>query len=181
MANSIWAASGGANLVQYRWSPDASTTWTLGTDTGSPGTSNDIAYAAGIFAGVTNNGAASSVDGKFWTKRTLGAGTGEIWGGICYGGGQFVAVGYGPSNAARAATSPDGITWTTQSDIAGTWRDIAYGQGKFVAVGDAGLCRVSPDGASWSSATIGTGNWASVCFDTAAVRRGRRGLGLIRG
>jgi hypothetical protein len=92
-----------------------------------------------------------------------------------WGGGQFVAVHAGSSQAGfQAATSPDGITWTIRSTplITGfpasgvPWRDIAYGNGTYVAVaqgntlGGSPQIMTSPDGITWTAAdSIFPNNW----------------------
>jgi len=68
---------------------------------------------------------------------------------IAYGGGKFVAVGYGVG-----ATSTDGITWTSVS-VGRCW-SIAYGNNKFVAVGNDGNMRTSTDGTTWTAVSNST-------------------------
>ena len=81
---------------------------------------------------------------------------------MAYGNGIYVTVGneyYGGTNHTRAATSPDGITWTATYDIdlgssypnAYGFYGLAFGAGKFVAVMGA-TAYYSTDGANWTSA-----------------------------
>jgi hypothetical protein len=52
-----------------------------------------------------------------------------------------------------AATSPDGITWTSRTIPAGTYRGLEWNGAKFVAVGSS-VCATSPDGITWTSQTV---------------------------
>ena len=93
---------------------------------------------------------------------------------VAYGAGLYVAVGY--PNAIR--TSPDGITWTTQTSPGGafdTFYSIEYANGVFVAVGD--VTATSPDGITWTlrsptaydAVTYGNGKWVALKANTAAI------------
>ena len=76
----------------------------------------------------------------------------DLWG-ICYGGGQFVAVGTGGT----ILTSPDGTTWTQRSSGVDLWLvGVGYGNSLYVAVGDRGTILTSPDGIAWTPRTSGT-------------------------
>jgi hypothetical protein len=90
---------------------------------------------------------------------------------ICVGNGIFVAVASN-GTANRAATSPDGINWTSR-DTTGfdnTWNSVCFGNNTFVAVGSDGtgnsVMKSTDNGATWStSSTTGFDNtWNSVCF-----------------
>jgi hypothetical protein len=105
------------------------------------------------------------LDGVSWTPQTfpelpVGFGCEKI----VYGNGLFVAV----SNTTTAATSPDGVTWTTQTlPLAVT--DIIYANGLFVAVGGRTNCITSPDGLAWTARTIPTApgtysSWGGIVF-----------------
>ena len=91
-----------------------------------------------------------------WTARTFGGGvlTSVVWSGT-----QFVAVGLVQSDGI-IYTSPDGITWTSQTVNASSpsslhgvaWSDI---QTQFVAVGDNGTVLTSSDGVTWTTRNSG--------------------------
>ncbi|MDR3021824.1 MAG: hypothetical protein LBU60_04030 [Clostridiales bacterium] len=120
-------------------------------------------------------GAIISQDGVDWegfeTPRVLQ----NIFSGIAYGNGLFVAV--SSSGNAQIMTSPDGIVWTEQkSPVSKTsWHGVTYGGGQFVAVGGAkaesdddkesDCVMTSPDGINWT-AQKATANiaWSSVAY-----------------
>jgi hypothetical protein len=112
-------------------------TWTAGT---LPSSSNwnSIAYGNNRFVAVSNTSgtvAAYSLDGITWTASTLPA-TAQ-WTKVTYGQGVFLAV----STTTAAATSPDGVTWTTRttSTAASGFSAVTFGNrnryGRFVGVG----------------------------------------------
>ena len=77
--------------------------------------------------------------------------TQNLWS-ICYGKGQFVAVGEGGT----ILTSPDGTAWTKRASGSTLWLvGVGYGNNLFVVVGDQGAILTSPDGIAWT--TIRTG------------------------
>jgi hypothetical protein len=112
-------------------------TWAAGT---LPSSSNwnSIAYGNNRFVAVSNTSgtiAAYSLDGITWTASTLPA-TAQ-WTKVTYGQGVFLAV----STTTAAATSPDGVTWTTRttSTAASGFSAVTFGNrdryGLFVGVG----------------------------------------------
>lgn len=72
----------------------------------------------------------------------------DLWG-ICYAGGQFVAVGTGGT----IITSPNGLVWTLRnSGFPTRWLlGVGYGNGLYVAVGEGGLILTSPDAIAWTA------------------------------
>ena len=83
---------------------------------------------------------------------------------FAYVNGLFVTVNkYGPP---YVLTSPDGITWTTQTAPSGYWSSVTYGNGLFVAVNDYGSPYVmtSPDGINWTGQTAPSGSWTSITY-----------------
>jgi len=100
-----------------------------------------------------------------WTSRTSAAD--NIWFGVTYGNGLFVAVSYDGTD--RVMTSPDGITWTSRTAAADNqWKSVTYGNGLFVAVSTSGTgnrVMTSPDGITWTSRTSASDNgWVSVTY-----------------
>jgi uncharacterized delta-60 repeat protein len=78
--------------------------------------------------------------------------TQDLWG-VCYGGGQFVAVGTGGT----ILTSPGGNNWTQRSSGVDLWLvGVCYGNNTYVAVGDRGTILTSRDGITWLPRASGT-------------------------
>ncbi len=119
------------NGSQAVTSTDGST-WTRRTLPDSGVTVTDIVYAAGKFVASTLGGAVyTSADGLAWTRQTVAVGARLNT--ITYGNGVFVAGG-----DAIIATSPDAITWTTNTTNVRTIRQAVFGGGVFVAGADIG-------------------------------------------
>ncbi|MDB6126183.1 MAG: hypothetical protein JWM35_79 [Verrucomicrobia bacterium] len=75
----------------------------------------------------------------------------NLWG-VCFGGGQFVAVGEGGT----ILTSPDGSTWTARNSGTAAWiTGVTFANQLYVAVGDQGTIVTSPDAATWTRRAIG--------------------------
>lgn len=93
------------------------------------------------------------------------------WDGITYGGGKFVAVAGGGTNAAY---SEDGINWTAASlPISANWRNGAYGAGKFVVVASNSdkAAYSTNGGATWIAADLpASANWRAVAYDDGIER-----------
>jgi hypothetical protein len=71
-------------------------------------------------------------------------------------------------------TSPDGITWTSQTSAADNqWRGVTHGNGLFVAVSDTGTgnrVMTSPDGITWTSQTSAADNqWRGVTHGNGLI------------
>jgi hypothetical protein len=139
-------ASRGADLLDE---------WTLlaplptGNDLGA------VAFGNGLYVAVGNNATiTTSPDGTQWTRRDSGIdlsaeGTLGLRG-VAYGGGQFVAVGFG-----IVVTSPDGVNWTVRPGATtARLRSVTYGNGRFVAVGIQGAAVASTNGITWTATTI---------------------------
>ena len=131
------AIKSGTSVSNYATTSGVTGTWTAGA---LPSSSNwnSIAYGNNRFVAVSNTSgtiAAYSLDGITWTAATLPA-TAQ-WTKVTYGQGVFLAV----SSTTAAATSPDGITWTTRatSTAASGFSSITFGNrdryGQFVGVG----------------------------------------------
>lgn len=103
-------------------------TWTAGGNLPSSTTWKKVAYGNGRFVAIANSGrtVAYSLDkGASWTAVTPGLPSSQTWTSLTYGQGLFMAV---ASGTTVAATSPDGITWTTRTMSASTtWTDITFG------------------------------------------------------
>lgn len=137
-----------------------------------------------MFAAVGHHGMRmSSDDGLRWSDPQLGK-EGEVYRGLCYGAGRFVAYGsFGGLNLFAATT--DGKNWQTASQDAKYSRYIrglAFGEGRFLALGgdavSVGAANAfslhSTDGLTWSAphesgakyvlrrAAFGNGRWVGV-------------------
>ena len=94
------------------------------------------------------------------------------WNSLAYGNGVFVAV--GNTNGQNAATSTDGMTWTSRAmpslnDANLPWQAITFGNGKFVALpGNSNdtntISAVSTDGVTWTTGTLPSASWKSVAY-----------------
>jgi hypothetical protein len=92
---------------------------------------------------------ASPASGITWTAR-YGVGTTLYQ--VAYNGTDlYVAVG----EVGLLLTSPDGITWTSQTSGFGAndINSVAFGNGLFVAVGQQGTITTSSDGITWTART----------------------------
>ena len=118
--------------------------------------------------------------GIAWTQVRTGGGlqspagtTGELIRSVAWGGGRFVAVGFGGT----IVHSTDGATWTaasataTEEDLAG----VAWGRGRFVAVAFSGTVVHSADGMSWESASEAATNGGQLYTVTYGGDRFPRG------
>ena len=135
--NRFVAIKSGTNVTNHATSTTVTGTWTAGT---LPSSSNwnSVAYGNNRFVAVSNTSgtvAAYSLDGITWAASTLPATA--SWTKVTYGQGVFLAV----STTTAAATSPDGVTWTTRttSTAASGFSAITFGNrnryGQFVGVG----------------------------------------------
>ncbi|MFS0837406.1 cadherin-like beta sandwich domain-containing protein [Paenibacillus sp. 1P03SA] len=129
----LFAAVGGAGTI--RTSSDG-ITWT--TRSGSPEDLMGVHYGAGQFvAGGLNQRVLTSSDGITWTPRTISVAGMNVYG-IAYGANKFVAV--GDTGPGVIASSPDGITWSTEkTGIGGYLNHVGFANGRFVTVGEAGI------------------------------------------
>jgi hypothetical protein len=135
--NRFVAIKSGTNVTNHATSTTVTGTWTAGT---LPSSSNwnSIAYGNNRFVAISSTSgtvAAYSLDGITWSSSTLPATA--SWTKVTYGQGVFLAV----STTTAAATSPDGVTWTTRttSTAASGFSAITFGNrnryGLFVGVG----------------------------------------------
>ena len=70
-----------------------------------------------------------------------------------------------------AASSPDGITWTTRTLATNTWTSVAWSPflGSFVAVGATISSASSSDGITWTQSTLETNTWESVVWSSSLL------------
>ena len=92
-----------------------------------------------------------------WTPAT-NSGTPQVFQGVAYGNGRWVAVGHGGTIV--TTTDPAG-TWTpANSGTSEVFDNVAYGNGRWVAVGEGGtiVTTTDPTG-TWEGATSGISEW----------------------
>ena len=110
-----------------------------------------VAYGNGRFVGAGWWGTSTlSLDGTNWSQGSIGSST--DFADVEYGGGQFVAVGYGFSNSSNPSTntafSINGINWTLRRGVVTNLNRVEYGDGVFLAVGPEGAVRST--GSNWT-------------------------------
>lgn len=167
VAGSYYNGVGGAALAT---STDTITWTTRSLWATASSVVNSIAYGAGVFVAVGQNGAntaiSSSTDAITWTTRTMtgitgvptyGPGNAVIW-----TGSQFVAGG-GISNTYHwIGTSTDGITWTSRSSSNGSSTignigSFSYGNSVYTLTSNTntgGAYHTSTDTITWTSRNI---------------------------
>lgn len=153
------AVAVGENGAILRCTPATSLgSWATSTPAAAyAGDFNGIAFGAGVFVAVGENGEIqTSPDGITFTHRTAAGGFTGLFTDVTYAGAQFVAVG---ANG-EVQTSPNGITWTRRTltdaiaDAFGCV--ITYAFNQYVLCGKStGQARISVDGITWDS--IGAG------------------------
>src|SRR3954447_22474935 len=117
---------------------------------------NGLCVAVGSFGG--DNILASTGDGKTWKTGKHEAKYVKYMRGLCFGSGQFMALGGDPGSVGSSKPfmmfSKDGLTWDGPFDVPGKHmlRRAAWGGGRFVAVGDRGRRATSKDGKEWADA-----------------------------
>lgn len=117
---------------------------------------NGLCVAVGSFGG--DNILATTVNGKTWKTGKNEAKYVKYMRGLCFGNGQFMALGGDPGSVGSSKPfvmfSKDGLTWDGPHDIPGKHilRRAAWGGSRFVAVGDRGRRAASKDGKEWAEA-----------------------------
>lgn len=134
---------------------------------------NSVTHGNGQFVAAVGfpGGFLTSPDGLNWTRRTL-LGT-QVYEGITWGGGQYVAVGKMRTLSAGIQTSPDGVNWSA-SDPGTTnqFYDVTWNGNTYVAVGgtnDVLTLSISSDGDTWtpifgSGGTLRSVTWSGSQF-----------------
>ena len=137
-------------------------TWTAGGVLPQSAPWNSIAYGKGRFVAIAGNefgastvAAVSINGGTSWIETELPANV--KWSKISYGQGVFFAV---STSGTTAATSEDGVVWTTRAmpDTASNWTALAFG-----TPGGAGL---------WVSASL-------LSDDAVSIKTGARAKGRV--
>lgn len=135
-----------------------------GNPSGTGGVFVAVGYTQGSGTPIPTTDYWLSGDGVNWSKRKLPSS--QIWAGVGYGNGKFVAL---ASDGAVGAYSTDGYNWiaTTLPSTAG-WASPVYGAGVWVTVSTAtGTTSAlsSVDGITWTARTLPTStNWKGIAF-----------------
>lgn len=149
---------------------DDGITWVAGTNPGTPAGGNKcLAFKAGLYVLVrqTTSGLKRSfvsADGvTFAGGSTLPSNFNSI-AGLCYDVVNSLFIAVGDVGTVRAATSPDGVTWTART-INNTidWRRIRHLNGLNIAVGLNSIA-TSSNGTTWTDQTVPAGDWTDVAF-----------------
>jgi hypothetical protein len=117
-------ASGGTVAAS---SIDGGTTWVARTLPASA-TWSSVAFGNGRFVAISSGSTitAYSKDGITWIQSPTGMPASQAWSDVVYGQGLFFATATGSTNI--AATSEDGITWTSRTLTAtASWTCTAFG------------------------------------------------------
>ena len=126
-----------------------------------------IEFGNGVWVAVSANGsprqAMRSTDGINWTEVDIPL-PNRQWQSLAFGNGVFCAVAFTGTNT--VITSPDGITWTDQTQSENSlWNTIIFGNNQFVAFGDDNDIMTSPDGINWTTQSGAQGNfWTDAVF-----------------
>lgn len=148
-----------AAAVRRRSAPAGPGTPFVEIDLG-PGDLNDIVWTGSQFVIVgANERIFTSPDGLTpWTLQTLpppgGSGTISLRG-VCFGGGQYVAVGHNPSTTTTVVTSPDAVTWTRRTSPVTQLADVTFGAGMYVSLFASGGPLFSADAITWTLQAFG--------------------------
>ena len=124
-------------------------------------------------SGNNNAVALQSSDGITWNQRTIVA---AQWACLSVNGGTFVALASTPATNG-AATSTDGITWTTRNQVYGmAYTKMIYAHGMHISISNSSQGLTTPDGITWTLRSLSTtANWISLATNgttTVAVAQG---------
>ena len=147
-------------------------TWTKRTSPGLGAIQDIVQYPTnGSFVVLFKSAAnviATTTDFITYTPRTNGLGT--LGYSLTYSNSLFIATG----SAGSLCTSPDGVTWTTQTSSFGT--SIIYGvvylvgPSLYIAVGQGGKVATSPTGVTWTQLTSPTtSDLTGICLNTNTI------------
>jgi hypothetical protein len=119
-----------------------------------------IAFGNGIFVMPCQNSTAplytstllTSTDGINWTTRSMPSA--QVWSGIAFGNGVFVAV--SSTAPSVCATSTDGINWTVRTtpfSSGSVAANISFAGSLFFSMMGSAVI-TSPDGVNWTTRTV---------------------------
>jgi len=131
-------ACGAGGIIR---SLDGGITWAAITSAGD--TNSDIAYRENVpdYLHVAGN----DLTNGNWQGGVIRNGDDSL----------FVTTGLGGTDTLRAATSPDGVTWTLRTTPTGTFGSVCRisSNGKIVACGAGGIIRSLDGGITWAAIT----------------------------
>ena len=159
-----WTAIGGVGILGNTFTATGVGSFTSVAGKATPNAAHVVAIAGG--AGIDDT-AYSKDGGATWTAGGNLPSTGS-WSAVAYGGGKWMAVKSGTTQA--AITLNGGATWTAVAGAlpaTGTWTSVAYGGGRWVAISDtnADVAYSDDDGATWSAGTgLSVSSWNSVVW-----------------
>lgn len=174
------AISTGDNKTSYSTNGN---TWSAGGTLPSSTTWTGVAYGNGRFVAVASGGrsVAYSLDkGVTWVAVTPGLPSSQDWSNIEYGQGLFMAV---SGLSIVAATSPDGINWTTRQmpGLAAYWLGLAFGNPNNDPIWVAASNGSSTRAASIKTGAQTQGRWRVASEVIAETRIWEPGSGYPRG
>jgi len=150
---------------------DDGITWVAGTNPGSPAGANKcLAFKAGLYVLIrqTSSGlrrSFTSADGVTFAGGSTLPSNFDSLSGLCYDSVNDLFIAVGDSGTVRAATSPDGSTWTARTITnTVTWNRVRHLAALNVAVGMDSIS-TSTDGITWTPRTVPSGDWADVVHD----------------
>lgn len=137
-------------------------TWTA-RNSGAPTTEvhslGDVAYGAGLYVAVDNNGYAhTSTTGISWTRRSVGN-----FSKINFCNDRFIALANG-STGSTNYVSFDGLTWTSMTkDTASVFSRVIYSNGLYVALSGSALF-TSTNATNWMQRNFAGSGTSSLAF-----------------
>ena len=165
-SNDSWST---ANIPSGKWNDivEGNNTW--------------IAVGADGTGSAWNTVAVSSGGPQSMSSVTVP--TSQIWTGIAYGNGTFVAISENSNEAIYSIDS--GTTWTVSTlPATANWTAITYARDKFVALSsktDSSRCdvAVSYDGITWYGDTMVTGEWTDVTYGNGLLIAVNSGTDIV--
>jgi len=122
-----------------------------------------VGIALGLTTTSTSTNVMTSADGVTWVTQVGVLPVAQMWSGVAWGNGVFVAVSY--TAGTTFAYSYDGLTWySATSTFSTTYGSVLYGQGLFLAIPSTGYPGqrqyvTSPDGVTWTTRNFPISIW----------------------
>lgn len=146
-------------------------TWTFASTIPVNGNWIDVAFNGSVWISAWGDNVITSLDGITWTGRSSVPNLvpSTQWHSLIWTGSFFLLV-CGQSSG-DAATSPDGVNWTSRPFPATTvGKGVCWTGEMFVAVGTNTVIWTSPDAITWTSkVAISAANGVGCCWNGAVV------------